>query len=262
MSEKSTIFVSYSRKDDKAKDFIVGHLKVLEEHSELRFWHDQDMAGGDAWEKEIDQRLRDCVAAIILISRKSLTSEFILRTEVRLMLERYHHDGLRIYPIVIENCLWRKLPWLVAMNVRPDRGLPLMRQTPGKRDDIMVAIGEEIADLLLKEKDEAGGGEARTDARNGADFPTGTNGKAATPLLQSLSGWGSPFAFDEPETTSSAAPQRDRLSIEPAPAASADQHSQSADLVGRSRYSGAGQFFAEAGKPCRAVFAVGDGVAG
>ena len=54
MSDKPTIFISYSRDDHKAKDFVVSHLKLLEEHSELRFWHDQDMAGGDAWETEID----------------------------------------------------------------------------------------------------------------------------------------------------------------------------------------------------------------
>ena len=49
------------------------------------------------------------------------------------MLVRHHHDGLRIYPIVIENCLWKTYPWLVAMNVGPDRGdppdAPASRQT-------------------------------------------------------------------------------------------------------------------------------------
>lgn len=201
MSDKPTIFISYSRDDHKAKDFVVSHLKLLEQHSELKFWHDQDMAGGDAWEAEIDRRLNDCVAAIILISKQSLTSQFILRTELKVMLERHHQDGLRIYPIIVENCLWKTYPWLVAMNVRPDRGAPLMRQAPGRRDDIMVEIGQEIADLLLGEDDQHSDGKmatvAKTSSGNGADHQPETEDEPAFALQD----WGKPFDFDGPKTT-------------------------------------------------------------
>ena len=203
MSEKPTIFISYSRDDHKAKDFVVSHLKLLEQHSELRFWHDQDMAGGDAWEEEIDRRLNDCVAALILISKNSLTSQFILRTELKVMLERRHRDGLRIYPIVIENCLWKTYPWLVAMNVRPDRGDPLMRQASGKRDDIMVAIGEEIADLLLNngdmDDDEDENRVPGTDSSNGASIQTSRSDHAIAEPAMSLQDWGKSIIPDKSE---------------------------------------------------------------
>ena len=77
----------------------------------------------------------------------------------------------------------------------------LMRQPPGKRDDIMVAIGEEITDSLLGHGDdeEDGGGSPVTELVS-TDATT-TTAPDDQPL-QALQDWGTPFKFDPPDSLS------------------------------------------------------------
>jgi hypothetical protein len=84
--------------------------------------------------------------AILLISADFLRSRFILGTEVPTLLQRRHDEGLRIYPILVRGCVWKRITWLKPMQVRTDRGKPL----PGGKngDELLPDIVTEIADIF------------------------------------------------------------------------------------------------------------------
>ena len=85
----ATVFLSYSHKDEKEKDALLSHLRVLE-HAGLSIdlWSDDRIGAGEDWEREITEAMERASVAILLISHNFLTSDFILKKEVRPLLER------------------------------------------------------------------------------------------------------------------------------------------------------------------------------
>lgn len=144
MANCASIFISYSHQDEAWKDYVVSHLKVGEKHGPLRVWDDRKIVAGEDWEAAIEAELARADIAVLLVSRFSLTSDFILRKEVEEMLRRREKDGLTIYPIVMSDCTWRSVDWLRAMNLRPKDGQALESFEEADQNRIMVAIVEEI----------------------------------------------------------------------------------------------------------------------
>ena len=92
--DRPTVFISYSHIDEEWKDRVVKHLKVLEPEGVLESWDDRRISAGDDWEAKIQEAMDRAAVAVLLISKDSLTSSFILNTEVPYLLERRRTDGL------------------------------------------------------------------------------------------------------------------------------------------------------------------------
>ena len=148
MADTQTLFVSYSHKDEKHKDYVVDHLKVSEKQGLLKTWNDRQIEGGGDWRKEIESALADAKIAMLLVSHHSLTSDFILDEEVSAMLRRRDQEGLVVYPIIIRACDWGAVGWLKAMHLRPRDGKPLARFSLDRRDEVMAGISKEIRGFL------------------------------------------------------------------------------------------------------------------
>ena len=145
---RKSLFISYSREDAREKDSFVTQLRVLESVGLILVWTDDSLAAGSAWESEIMQAISRANAAILLISAHSLTSQYILNTELPAILTRREKDGLVLFPIVVKPCAWKKLAWLTKMNVLPRNGRPVWEDTDRQADFAMALIVEEIATVL------------------------------------------------------------------------------------------------------------------
>jgi class 3 adenylate cyclase/CheY-like chemotaxis protein len=86
--------------------------------------------------------------AVLLISAHSLNSDFILRKEVITLLHRRDHEGLRVFPIIIEPCDWEAVDWLRGMQVLPVNGRPLSHGTKHQIESKLAAIAKEIRSAL------------------------------------------------------------------------------------------------------------------
>ena len=145
---KPTVFISYSHKDKKWKDDFVTQLGVLQEQGLLNLWHDRQIGAGEDWYEKIQEAMNAASVAVLLISAHSLTSKFILREEVKHLLQRRKAEGLRIFPIIIRPCTWQKVSWLSQMLVRPEDGKPLSLYGPNKREQVLAEIAAEIYEQL------------------------------------------------------------------------------------------------------------------
>jgi hypothetical protein len=104
-AEKPSIFISYSHKDepdpvlqpaaDRWLTFVTSHLGPAQAHGHLKTWDDRAIEGGGDWRRQIDDALSQCIVCILLVSRHSLTSRFILDVEMKKMLERHRARGVR-----------------------------------------------------------------------------------------------------------------------------------------------------------------------
>ena len=89
------IFISYSHKDKRWLEFVQGHLQVAVTNDHFETWDDRSIEGGGDWAKEIDAALGRCAAFILLVSRHSLVSSFILNQEVKAALDAHWTVALK-----------------------------------------------------------------------------------------------------------------------------------------------------------------------
>ena len=149
-SNKPVIFISYARKDRRWLEFVQDHLAPAESHGHFEIWDDDRIEGGADWKAEIDQALSTCAAFVLLVSRFSLSSRFILKEEVKTALEAHWDRGVRIYPIIVSDCDKEAVSWLMRMNIRPRGARPLARLPTAKRDEVMASLAAELRQLIAK----------------------------------------------------------------------------------------------------------------
>ena len=142
------VFISYCHKDEKWKERVVKQLGVLEKEEKLTVWDDRQITGGGGWLLEIEQAIKICDVALLLISAEFLNSNFIRGEEVPKLLERRVNEGLRIIPIIIWDCPWMKVPWLSGIQARPTDGKALSSFTKSKAEAALAALAEEVLHLL------------------------------------------------------------------------------------------------------------------
>ncbi len=139
---KKKIFISYSREDKAWLDKLLAHLKILE-FENAQIWYDKKIRAGDEWDAEIQDAIETSHVFICLISKNFLSSEFIRMREIPEILKR-RAVGMKVVPVILETCAWKRVGWLSEIQVQPADGVPLDEKGPQEQDHIMVNIVDEI----------------------------------------------------------------------------------------------------------------------
>jgi hypothetical protein len=140
-----TIFIAYSHQDRMWESRVATQLRVLQ-HARRRMdvWDDRRIGAGEDWLRKIDEAIERARVAILLISAKFLTSEFITRKEIPEILRRQANDGLTVIPLVVTPCGWETVPWVKDLNVRPEGGKALSLLTKPKADAALARLALEV----------------------------------------------------------------------------------------------------------------------
>jgi tetratricopeptide (TPR) repeat protein len=142
-----SVFISYSHKDEVWKDRLVTHLGVLQNQGLLQTWTDRDIGAGDEWFEEIRNAMNAARVAVLLISASSLTSKFILHTEIPHLLERRAREGMAVFPVLCKACLWQEIPWLAKLQARPRDDKALASFSGNRLESELVKIAKEILEI-------------------------------------------------------------------------------------------------------------------
>jgi len=145
---RKKVFISYSHKDEVWKDRLLDHLKVASREDGFDLWDDSRIQAGADWYKEVVRAIGDASVAVLLVSADFLNSDFIIGDEVRRLLESLDTNDIRIFPIIVRECLWNKVAWLNRFQVRPKDGKPLARWQGSRLEIEIVRIAREIAESL------------------------------------------------------------------------------------------------------------------
>ena len=147
-SQKSKVFISYSHKDEIWKNRLQTQLAVLEMEGLLSVWEDRQIALGDRWYPEIETAINTADVAILLISAEFLTSKFIRGEEIPRLLKRREQEGIRVIPLIIKPCPWKKVAWLNAMQGASRDNVELSGLSEHEQDLILCKLVEKIHDLI------------------------------------------------------------------------------------------------------------------
>ena len=151
------IFISYAHKDDPFKpaggevdwlEYVLEFLRPGETAGRYTVWVDLTMMGSANWEPEIEQKLRACDIFILLVSRRSMASKYILNKELPIVRERdARGEPIRIYPVLLTPTPMVGLDNVRDKNIRPRDATPLSGFSGHDRDAQMSKIADEIAKL-------------------------------------------------------------------------------------------------------------------
>ena len=144
-SERPKLFISYSHVDTSCVDRLLVHLKPLERSNTIICWSDKRLRTGDKWKAEIEQNLNEAVIAVLLISADFLASDFIVNNELPPLLINADAKGLRILPVILKPCGFRRDPVLSTFQSANDPATPLLGMTAIEQEALYDKIAEEIA---------------------------------------------------------------------------------------------------------------------
>jgi hypothetical protein len=118
------VLVLYDHKDERFRDELATHLKILERRGIITAQHDLMVMPGFESYAEIEQRLSEADIILILVSHSFLATDFAWSVEMKRILERHETRDAFVIPIVV-----RASPWHDALfnklQVLPRDGKPV-----------------------------------------------------------------------------------------------------------------------------------------
>lgn len=182
------IFISYSRKDEKAKNILLSQLNVLQSVGLLEVWSDDRIKPGGDWKEEIYNYMDRADVAIFLITPDFINSQFVKEIEVPRLLQRHESGELTIFPIIAKPCLWHRVPWLAELNVLPRNKKPVW-SSGSDVHTVLVSIAEEVAQTINRRPDAPRKFETPSTPPHPGNHKQSKHSKAGKPLIPRKLKW-------------------------------------------------------------------------
>jgi nitrogen-specific signal transduction histidine kinase len=156
-SGKPLIVISYAHADEpenpaegevKWLSFVTGYLRPAIKHGAVDLWIDRLMPGGADWEREIRRKLSACDIFILLVSRHSLSSDYVVDKEIAIIRDRQAKgEAVHFYPLVLTPTPKIAIERVRDKNLRPRDGKPLSGYSIHERYRHMSDAADEIATI-------------------------------------------------------------------------------------------------------------------
>ncbi len=131
------VFVSYAREDESLRAELDQHLSLLVRQGWIRPWHQREIAAGDEWRGQIDERLGAADLILLLVSSSFLGSDYCFDVESRRALERHVRGEARVIPVIVRPCDWATAPF-AELQPLPEDGKPVT--TWDNRDEAWLDV--------------------------------------------------------------------------------------------------------------------------
>jgi hypothetical protein len=183
MPVRPTIFISYAHEDEPEKpapdetrwlSFVWSHLRPAIKHDAVEVWIDRLMRGGEDWDPEIERKLRACDIFVLLVSRYSTSSDYIVDKEIAIIRERQAKgEDVHFYPLLLTPTAKIGLDLVRDKNLRPHGGTPFSSYSPYDRDRHMSEVADEVAEIAAEISKR---GHASSQVQTDPDYSTAGSG--------------------------------------------------------------------------------------
>ena len=144
---RTSVFISYSRKDKRYLEELHTHLAYYVRKEALNFWDDTMIPPGSNWRRETEKALQSAKVIVLLISPDYLASDFIVNHDLPLALAGAEQEGTIILPVILRRCAFKDTE-LAQYQAVADPSTPLSEMKPAKRDAVWLKVVECIRDAL------------------------------------------------------------------------------------------------------------------
>jgi hypothetical protein len=157
---KPIIFISYAHKDEPDKPaegeerwltFVQTYLAPAVKHGVFETWADPQLAGGADWDPEIERKLRVCDIFVLLVSARSMASNYIIDREIAAIRDRQGSgEDVYFYPLLLTPTPKAGLAKVSDKNLRPRDAKPFSSFSYHDRLQHMTNAADEIAEIADK----------------------------------------------------------------------------------------------------------------
>ena len=106
-----TLFYSYSHKDERLREELETHLKLLHRRGLISSWHDRKIEAGEDWKQKINDNLEAADIILLLISADFIASDYCYEKEMTRALERHDKGEALVIPIIIRDVNLAEAPF-------------------------------------------------------------------------------------------------------------------------------------------------------
>jgi len=144
-TQRSKVFVSYSRIDVDVLNSMKRHFKPLTE--KIDFWDDSRIMPGEKWKEEIEAAMADVKVALLLVSIDFFNSEFITSNELPRLLKSSEEEGATILIIIVKPIAFElfELSRYQTLN-KPEYPISTMDET--ERENLWVNVVREVLKVI------------------------------------------------------------------------------------------------------------------
>ena len=144
-SERALVFLSASASDAQYRD---GLREILRGYSDIDCWDHSQLKADESWDDQIKEALGRASLTVIFLSRWYLEYPETSENEIIILGDYAENNGLRLFPILLEECDWRRYPFLRDLQVWAyDK--PLSRLTDDAIEVEYGRIATTIRELVL-----------------------------------------------------------------------------------------------------------------
>lgn len=97
----TTIFYSYSHKDESLQEQLETHLSLLCRNGYVKTWHDRCITPGKEWEAIIDHHMDEADVILLLVSPDFIASDYCYGKELGRAMERHERKESLVIPIIL-----------------------------------------------------------------------------------------------------------------------------------------------------------------
>jgi hypothetical protein len=147
-TKTTKVFISYSHKDEKLREALEAHLKVLRDQSVISTWNDRRITAGRDWAGLIDEHLNTAAVILLLISAEFIASEYCNDKELKRALERHRAGEARVVPVILRPVDLQGSP-LASLQALPKDGkaVTLWRSRDRAFQNISEGVRKIVAEL-------------------------------------------------------------------------------------------------------------------
>lgn len=107
----TSIFFSYSHKDEELRDRLQVQLTALQRQGHINSWHDRHIDVGSDVAKTIDTHLEGADVILLLVSPDFIASDYCYEIEMKRAMERHESGEAIVIPIILRACDWKNAPF-------------------------------------------------------------------------------------------------------------------------------------------------------
>jgi TIR domain len=143
-----TVFVSYSRADIQCLERLRVHLRPLQREGAIEYWDDGAINAGEKWQEQIEAALARARIAVLLVSADFLASDFVIESELPVLLAAAEERGTTILPAILKPCRFIRDARLSVFQSINDPRRPLLSLPVVEQEEIYARIADRIENEL------------------------------------------------------------------------------------------------------------------
>jgi hypothetical protein len=145
MPDTIKVFVSYSHKDARYLEDVLGFLKGLEQEG-VEFWTDRNLRPGELWNDVIKQTIQNSPITLVLVSQYFLDSAYCQNVEIQGFLANKAY----LFPIILSPCEWERHDWLKNRQFLPGGQETIAEHytEAGKRERLFLKIRQYLREQV------------------------------------------------------------------------------------------------------------------